>query len=345
MKAGWVASMALCFMAVALMSCSTPKAALDLNMSGRIHWPGGKEKPRIRYLWSLMRVAGGEGGTVSRVIFGDPMHGAGEVDSDILVHPHGVYFDSSDRLYIADMGAARVVVVDMNTMESFFISETGDVRLYSPIGVVVGPDGRIYVSDTGLKRVGIYDRDGDFLHFIEGGFERPTGLALDSERGVLYVSDTWRHIIYKYSLDGELLGSFGGRGSGEGQFNYPTHLAVGPGGEIYVSDTLNFRIQTLSPEGEYIGEFGIPGDTYKAFDKIKGIAVDSMGHIYVTDSVQDMVKIYDRQGRLLLYFGQRGRFYGDFSHPAGIHIDADDNIYVVDSLNRRVQAFKFLGGD
>lgn len=331
-------------MAALALSCSLSVAGLDRSMSERIFWPGGQETPRIKYLWSLTQVRGGRSGPVSRVIFGDPVHGGNPGDGDSLVNPHGVYFDARSRLLITDPGAGRVNVVNMPDMRTFSITETGDVSVFSPISVVSGPDGRIYVSDSGLGRVGMFEPEGDFIRFIDGAFRRPTGLAVDKGSGVLYVADTWEHIIYRYDLDGHKLGSMGRRGQEDGEFNYPTHLAVGGDGMLYVSDTLNFRVQYFSRDGEFVGGFGLPGDSYGAFDKIKGIAVDSEGNIYVTDSVQDMVKIFDREGRLLLFFGKRGSYYGDFAHPAGIYIDEEDRIYVVDSLNRRVQSFQFLGG-
>lgn len=327
------------------LSCSQSMAALDLSMSDRIFWPGGNEKPRIKYLWSLSRVRGGQEGKLARAVFGDPVHDLAPDDPDFLVKPHGVHVDVSGRLLITDSGAGRVSVVDLRDMSSFSISQTGDIHVLIPIAVVTGADGRIYVSDAALGRVGMFSTEGDFIRFIDGEFRRPTGLAVDRKRGLLYVADTWDHIVYRYDLDGRRLGTLGRLGEGDEEFNYPTHLAVGGDGTLYVSDTLNFRVKFFTPEGDFKGSFGLPGESYNAFDKIKGIAVDSQGHIYVTDSVQDMVKIFDKDGRLLLYFGRKGQFYGDFAHPAGIFIDDEDRIFVADSLNRRVQAFQFLGGD
>ena len=338
------AYVALLVLSAMVLSCASPMAAIDRTMSERIFWPGGKERPRIKYLWSLQRVLGAQGGKVSRAVFGDPVHGGRDADSELLVKPHGVHLDAAGRLLITDPGAGRISVVNLPDMRSFSIKETGDVSVFIPIAVASGPDGRIYMSDSALGRVGIFDTKGKFIRFIEGDFRRPTGLVIDRGRGVIYVCDTWSHIIYMYDLEGRKLGSIGKRGQENGEFYYPTHLAVGKDGTLYVSDTMNFRVQFFSPDGEFLGSFGIPGETYNAFDKIKGIAVDSEGHIYVTDSVQDMVKIFDREGRLLLFFGQKGSFYGDFAHPAGIYIDGQDRIFVADTLNRRVQAFQFLGG-
>ena len=339
-----VAISMMCLLAAMAMSCAKPMAVLDMTVSEGIVWPGGEEKPRIKYLWSMYKVTGAERGAVSKLVFGEEPVSPDPRDSDYLVEPHGVFVDNKGRLYIADTVTRRVNIIDLKTMDSFELNKGGDVKMGFPVSVASGPDGTIYVSDADFQRVGIYSPDGKLKGFIEGELNRPTGLAVDAERGVLYVTDTWEHIIYKYNLEGQRLGAIGSRGTEAGQLNYPVHLAVGPDGTLYVADSMNFRVQMFSPDGEFVSEFGAVGSAYGEIDKIKGIAVDSEGHIYITDAMQDMVKIFDRTGRLLLFFGKRGSYYGDFAQPAGIYINDDNTIYVADALNRRVQAFQFLGG-
>lgn len=329
-------------------SCSTGKAAIDYTMADGIVYPGPPEKPRIKYLWSLSRISGveGAGRFASAVIGTDPVSDDPR-DAETLQRPHGVYVDARDIMYMTDPGGGRVAVVDLKSMESFKITTAGDLALSSPISAVSDAEGRIYVSDSDLRKVAVYDKKGGFLYFFKGEFKRPTGMAVNLAKGLVYVCDTWAHMVYVYGLDGQRKGMIGGPGESteSGKLNYPTHAAVDPGGGIYVSDTLNFRVQMFTETGKYVHSFGVLGDSVGSFDKIKGIAVDSGGHIYVADSAQDMVKIYNKEGRLLLYFGQKGRFYGMFMQPSGLFIDTKDRIYVSDSLNGRVQAFQFLGGD
>jgi hypothetical protein len=57
----------------------------------------------------------------------------------------------------------------------------------------------------------------------------------------------------------ELAGSWGGPGSGAGQFNEPTGIAVHKG-EVYVSDARNARIQVYGVDGRFRRQFGTKGD-------------------------------------------------------------------------------------
>jgi sugar lactone lactonase YvrE len=334
-------------MALGLMtvSCSSSRATLDMTFNRGITWPGEPEKPRIQYLWSLKQVAGVSGkGAAAYIAGAEDISVTGPRYSDFLRNPQGVYLDDNNSLYITDTGAGRVSIVNLDTLKSFNVLGDRGFMLISPIGVVADGKGNIYVSDSELRRVIVFNSRGEFIRFFEGELERPTGLAMDKVNDIVYVADTWTHMIHAYSLEGKRLSSIGSEGSGDELLNYPTFITVDGEGNLYVADTLNFKVKKFSPSGELMASFGIVGDSMDTFDKIKGIAVDSEGHIYVTDSRQDMVKIFDQKGRLLLSFGEKGWFYGDFAHPSGIFIDKSNRIFVSDMLNRRVQVFQFLGG-
>ncbi|MDA8169152.1 MAG: SMP-30/gluconolactonase/LRE family protein [Nitrospiraceae bacterium] len=339
---------------IACAACAPGKAEIDRSLQNGIVWPGVPEKPRIAYLWSLRKVSDSGIGDQAPVQilnrsehdfnFRDSAESESRVrDSDFLSAPQGVAA-ADGKLYIADPEAKRINVIDLGGMESSYFYRTGDGDLEYPVAVAAAPGGVIFVSDPQMKKVFAFDEKGNCEFAFEGDFKRPTGLAVDAERKVVYVVDTWAHTIYSYDFSGKRLGRIGRRGDKPGELNFPTYAAVGSDGCIYVADTGNFRVQIFRPDGSFSGAFGKPGDAFDDFDKIKGIALDREGHIYIADSAQDMVKIYDRQGKLLLFFGRKGNNYGDFLMPEGIAIDSKDSIYVADSLNMRIEAFRFLGG-
>lgn len=57
----------------------------------------------------------------------------------------------------------------------------------------------------------------------------------------------------------EFVKSWGGRGSGPGQFHDPTGVAVADA-ELFVADARNGRIQVFDLDGNFKREFGSPGD-------------------------------------------------------------------------------------
>lgn len=327
--------------------CAPSKAYIDKSAMGQIIWPGPPETPRIKFMWSASKIATTVEG---RRGFFEFLAGDVEGDvtdprtSNVLMRPYSLFVDTKERLYIADPGAYRVTVIDLNTADVINIVEAGKEEFLSPIGVVADPAGRIYISDSELRKVFVFDEAGKFLSEFEGDFLRPTGLAIDPKGSRIYVADTIGHKIHVHTFDGKRIGNLGGPGSLPGEFNFPTHLFVDDKGLLYVTDAMNFRVQVFGPDGKFSGMIGSLGDAHGNLEKPKGVAVDKDGNIYVVDSIKDMVKIFDRQGNLLLFFGNKGMNFGDFWLPAGIFIDTKNMIYVADTYNMRVQAFQFLGG-
>lgn len=328
-----------------LAGCAAPKAYLDKTAQGKIVWPGPPEKARIQYLWSVSKLNGNGKGKRN---FADLLAGEATGDvtdprtSDTLMRPFGLFVDPGRRLYVADPGASRVTVIDLDGGNTFNIFEAGKEELQTPVAVAADAAGRIYVSDSGLKKVLVFDPKGKYLSCFTGEFQRPTGLAIDRKSSTVYIADTLADTVYRYTSAGERIGSIGRRGAGPGEFNFPTQLFVDAAGVLYVTDAMNFRVQRFSADGRPLGAVGALGDGIQNLDKPKGVAADSHGNVYVVDSIKDTVKIFNPAGELLLTFGEKGMRLGEFWLPAGIFIDGKNTIYLADPYNMRVQAFQLL---
>jgi sugar lactone lactonase YvrE len=266
-------------------------------------------------------------------------------ESSRIIKPYGITVDTNGRVIIADTALKRIHIFDVNKRKYTWHYKVGRDELLSPVGVASDMEGNIYISDSDLKKVFVLSKSGRLLSTLKGDFSRPTGLAIDRNARRLYVVDTWDHNIKVYDLDGASISTIGGRGAGEGKFNYPTDVSVDRDGLIYVSDSMNFRIQIFARDGQFISMFGRHGDGSGDLARPKGIGVDSAGHIFVVDALFDAVQIFDRDGQYLLGFGTTGQERGRFWLPGGLFIDEDDTIYVADAYNRRVQVFKHIASE
>jgi sugar lactone lactonase YvrE len=257
-----------------------------------------------------------------------------------ITRPYSIAHDSVGRLLVADPGASGVHIFDFERQKYQFLRGPKGKTLESPMDVVCDTNDDIYVSDSVRRLVYVFDAKGKFLRSIGGtALLRPTGMALDRQTRRLYLTDTLRHQVLEFALNGSLLRILGKRGTGPGEFNFPTSLTVS-GGRLYVVDAMNFRIQSFTADGQFAGSFGQPGDQSGTLNRPKGIAADTEGNLYVVDALFETVQVFDTQGRLLYYFGSTGTKPGQFQLPAGISIDNRNVIYVADSMNRRVQVFR-----
>jgi DNA-binding beta-propeller fold protein YncE len=83
--------------------------------------------------------------------------------------------------------------------------------------------------------------------------------------------------ILKFNARGELLTTWGKKGTGSGEFDQPHALAMDSRGRLFVADRTNNRIQIFSQAGALL-------DTWYQFSRGSGIAIDRNDMIYVADS-------------------------------------------------------------
>lgn len=308
-----------------------------------IVWPLPPEKPRIKFMRSVSMDKDVEKRTFWRKVKDAIL---GKKVSIWLKKPYGVHVDKKERILVADTGWGKLLVFDFHNNKLSFWGTEGEGVLYKPSCVTSDSTGKIYVTDTAQDRAVVYSPEGDFLFGIgkKGRFEQPSGIAVNEKVGRIYIVDTRKHHVSVFDMKGEYLFDIGKRGVRDGEFNFPTFIAIGPEGKVHVVDTFNFRVQIFDPEGKFVFKFGTIGDMPGQFNRAKGIGIDSEGNIYVVDAAFNNVQIFNDKGQLLLFFGKIGKGRGDLWLPAGMHI-RNDLIYVADQYNYRIDIYKFLGGD
>lgn len=305
-------------------------------------WPQPPQRARIRFVKAVAQpvdlgIQPSLWKRLMQVLVGE--------EEEWFIRPTGIAV-SREVIYVADPGAQALWILDPRGARFQKIGQAGEERLVSPVAVASGGEDRIYLADSYLANVFVFNSDGKRAGTIaDPNLRRPVGLAYDPVRDRLYVADSLAHRIWIFSGDGRPVGAIGQRGTGHGEFNFPTHVAVDRAGTLYVTDSLGFRIQVFDLEGRFFGAFGRHGDGSGDVAAPKGLGVDSDGHVYVVDALFDAVQIFDRAGQFLLSFGQRGVGPGQFWLPSGLFINGTDRIYVADSYNQRIQIFEYLAGE
>ena len=323
--------------AALLVSCATaPRAVTETPPPV---WPSLPDEPRITYVgsYSSPRDIGQSESVFTRV--GHWLTGENG-ESLALRKPCGLALDENGNLCITDTSAKLVCLVDFKNKKWRRYASVGKTEFAMPVAVAKH-NGIFYVADSSLGKVLAFREDGGGAFAITNSLIRPAGLAVAGER--LAVVDSQAHAVSVFDLAGKFLFAFGKRGTGDGEFNFPTHIAADSQGRWLVTDSMNCRVEIFSADGKFISQFGGNSDTPGHFARPKGGAMDSAGRIYVADALFDNFQIFDANGQLLLAVGSVGGAPGKFDLPAGLVISADNRIYVADSMNRRVQVFKYIG--
>jgi DNA-binding beta-propeller fold protein YncE len=120
-------------------------------------------------------------------------------------------------------------------------------------------------------------------------------------------------------------------GNGDGQFNQPNDVVVGPDGSIYVSDGhdaqgmttaaaiadgikrgATSRISKFTPEGKFVKSWGQIGIRHGEFRTPHALVFDSKGRLWVADRGNHRIEIFDVDGKYLESRYMYGRISGIF---------------------------------
>ena len=210
-------------------------------------------------------------------------------------------------------------------------------------------DTLVFVLDRQNNRISVWNRN-TLAHvrtYGAGGsgagqFAAPYGLGKDPNANRFAVADSANHRIQVFTFNTNtgviaFERQFGSYGTGNGAFNNPRDVAIGPQGRFHVADTDNHRIQVFDPSGNHLFSFGAFGTGSGQMKSPQGIAVDSDGIIYVADTDNNRIQGFAGGGAFLWKTGTAGSGLGQFNKPMGIQIGLGQRLYVADTSNHRIQ--------
>jgi sugar lactone lactonase YvrE len=329
-----------------------------LDSRPEVFWPPAPDKPRFRYLGELIGQPNFEASAKSESILTTALKwivGLFEDNVPLLLQrpQHGMVSDSG-RIYVVDAGRNAVLAFDPNPPADEEDADNKDGHMLvwdlaaenthfaAPVAVTTVWNGEIAVSDAKLGIVARLNNKGEPVGMLAPEeLKRPTGLAFDRVRGLLFVADTVAHDIKVFDSSGKLVNTIGTPGEAAGQFNAPTHLAFADG-HLYVTDTFNSRIQVFDADGRRLREFGERGLYVGNLMRPKGVALDDAGIVYVVESYYGQLLAYNKQSDLLLNINGSGLKGGEFRLPSGVWSDQKGRIFIADMFNGRVVVFQLI---
>ncbi len=258
--------------------------------------------------------------------------------------PFSIFGTDPNNFWILDQGTGLIIRNSEGTSEVPLALRKENKIYPSLAGICAIPGEQLLFTDSRLNQIFVLSKEGKNLKKLNDSLklDQPTGIAWSAANKEIWVVETHSHRIALLNQKGEVIRKIGKRGSGPGEFNYPTFIWIDISGNVYIVDSMNFRVQIFDKNGEFISVFGEIGDASGYFARPKGVATDSYGHIYVADALYHVVQIYDREGNFLHYFGSQGHGKEQFWMPGGIFIDENDYIYVADTYNSRIQIFQLV---
>lgn len=228
----------------------------------------------------------------NRLVFGEPgralagWNGAGTAVGALRA-PRGLAADEANRVYVADSGNDRVVVLQAAT-------EHGNVTL-APLYDIRG------LSNP-------YD-----VAYSDGGTPFTAG------DDVLYVADTGRNRVVAFALEASgarRVAELGDLGGGRGRFGGPMAIAAGRDAsgntaDVYVADAHSHRIVHLRHEG---GALRWIGEASHGDDVLTSLETDQWGNLYAAAPHQGRIRKFNAALAPVAELG------GDLERPKTFHV-------------------------
>lgn len=246
-----------------------------------------------------------------------------------FVYPRCLDVDSGGSLWVIDK-SARVQRLDPKTGRSTALWTMPEHLQGKPCGVTIGPP--------------------------PAGFEHAE---------VVYVPDTHCHRVQVYLAPGSmdspptLLASVGSYGEEDGQFIYPTDVAILPTADgkhaerIYVSEYGdNDRVSVFDGSMKFLfafGEMGSSAGPEVQFNRPQSLAIDpGARELYITDACNHRIGVFGLDGDLKRWIGgpeSAGPGPEQLCYPYGIALLGDGTALVSEYGNSRVRHLDLSTGE
>lgn len=179
----------------------------------------------------------------------------------------------------------------------------------------------------------------------------PSDVAV-SNNGWIYIVDGTNHKIRIFDQNGKWISSFGGRGSGNGQFSFPLGIDIDGSGKVYIADSGNHRIQIFNSKGEFIEALDIPSNNNMPADPTDVAVDETRNRCYIVDNDNHSILVYDLSTlKRIKTYGSPGTGKRQFRYPFFMTLNPKKYLYIVDVINTRVQVLNpdglfvtFIGG-
>lgn len=260
--------------------------------------------------------------------------------------PASVAFDSRGHMFVLNRGPQPLLEFDSN---GTFIHALGEGLFTRSHGLRIDRDGNIWATDVSghfvvklspegevLLTLGTKGQAGEWNEAAQSHrFNEPNDVAIADDGDIFVVQG---HTpgrgdprVLKFDARGNFLKTWGGRGTGPGQFAVAHGIAIDAKGQLWVTDRENQRVEIFDQEGRFIKELKYAGLPC-------GLAI---GHdnIYMVNGFAGQLLRLDLNGAVLAATGKPGKGLGEFGEAHFVAVSPKGEIYVADTVNATLHKF------
>ncbi|XP_023225929.1 tripartite motif-containing protein 2-like isoform X1 [Centruroides sculpturatus] len=206
-----------------------------------------------------------------------------------MVRPSAVVFVDERSFVVKDNYALHHF--DTN---GYFIKSFGHEELNRAFGLVLTEDEKLVTLNDATGNLAIFNKHGQMedCSIFEPVNNKPKHSMcrfMASYKNELVVSDLGLNKVYKTSLQGKTIQSFGKFGRMPGEMHEPTGIAFDSLGTMIIADSMNDRIQIFDSECDYLGLVKLS----RPIRRPSGITLTKDGWLYVLSFLDHTLSVFD----------------------------------------------------
>jgi sugar lactone lactonase YvrE len=259
--------------------------------------------------------------------------------------PSATATTSSGHLLVFNRGPFPLLEFDH---DGGFVRSIGEGQYVRPHGLRLDAQGNIWTADVNAHTVTKMNPRGDVLMTLgvkgQGGdwneaagarlLNEPVDLAFSASGDIFVVQGHGRaeSKVLKFDKTGKLLHSWGGKGTGPGQFDLAHSIVIDSKGLLYVADRQNRRVQIFDAGGKYIKEWKFAGLPC-------GLFIGPGQQLYLVSGFAGQILKLDSNGKAIAATGQPGKGLGEFGEAHYMTFGPRDEIWVADTVKPDLHRF------
>jgi len=216
-----------------------------------------------------------------------------------LSFPYGIGLTSAGDVVVAEAGNFRVQKFSpKGEYKGLVLGQPNDHGIQKPGPLVIDAKDNIYIGDLSGNKAVILDSAGNLVKTFSG-VRYPHGIALDEDKGLLYITDAGNGAVKVFEIEGsggEPLDTVSGYPNevGSANFSIIRGVALDQQQRLYVVDSFSSTVNVFRTDGIFLFRFGGQGYEDNTLLYPNGIDIGEDGRIYIADWANNRVVVWDK---------------------------------------------------